>query len=38
MIDLEFLQMIAEEAARQGNLDSVMDGFWAVFSWTGGDR
>lgn len=35
---LELLQEIAEEAQKQGKIDGVMNGFWMLFSWTGGDK
>ena len=35
---LELLEKIAKEAENQGNIDSVMDAFWTIFSWAGGTR
>lgn len=35
---LELLEKIAKEAKNQGNIDSVMDAFWTIFSWAGGLR
>lgn len=35
---LETLQAMAEDAQRQGVIDSVMDDFWSAFSWTGGEN
>ena len=35
---LELLEKIAKEAESQNKIDSVMDAFWTIFSWTGGLR
>ena len=37
-MDLYLLEQIALEAEKQGNIDNVMDAFWTIFSWAGGER
>lgn len=35
---LNLLEQIALEAQKQGNIDNVIDAFWTIFSWAGGER
>lgn len=37
-MDLYLLEQIALEAQKQGNIDNVIDAFWTIFSWAGGER
>lgn len=36
-IELDFLEEICKEAQKQGNIDSVVNAFWMLFSHSGGD-